>query len=65
MVGTNIKSPTVCIRIPQGIKDRIDKDIIESGDFSSASQWYLAAVREYLEKRERITKDRLGGGGVS
>ena len=62
MAETNIKSCTVCIRVPAGAKERIDKDIIESGEFASASQWYMAAIREYLEKREKIAKDRLGGG---
>ena len=62
MVSTNLKSATVCIRVPEKMKERIDQDIVESGEFSSASQWYLAAVREYLEKRE-AKKDRLGGGG--
>ena len=63
MVGTNTKSYSVCIRVPMGLKERIDQDIVESGDYASASQWYLAAVRDYVEKREKIRKDRLGGGG--
>ena len=64
MVGTNTKSYSVCIRVPMGLKERIDQDIVESGDYASASQWYLAAVRDYVEKREKIRKDRLGGGGL-
>ncbi len=67
MAGTNQKAYNVCIRVPVGIKEKIDKDIMESGEFSSASQWYLAAVREYLEKREsvRMKKEGLGGGGLT
>ena len=64
MVGTNTKSYSVCIRVPMGLKERIDQDIVESGDYASASQWYLAAVRDYVEKREKIRKDRLGGGAL-
>ena len=39
MVSTNLKSATVCIRVPEKMKERIDQDIVESGEFSSASQW--------------------------
>lgn len=50
----------VCIRLPPGLKKAVDEDVAETGDFNSASQWYLAAVRAYLEVRK---KERTGGGG--
>ena len=65
MNETNQKSVPICIRVPIGVKERIDKDILETKEFSSASQWYLAALREFLYKRESIRKDGSGGGGLT
>lgn len=52
----------VCIRLPPGLKKAVDEDVAETGDFNSASQWYIAAVRAYLEIRK---KERTGGGGLT
>ena len=61
MAGNN-QAYNVCIRVPAGIKEAVDKDVAESLEFNSASQWYMTAIREYLEKRK---KDRLGGGALT
>lgn len=55
----------VCIRVPAGLKEAVDKDVKETREFNSASQWYLAAIREFLESREKRAKDRSGGGGLT
>lgn len=63
MAGMN-QAYNVCIRVPAGLKEAVDKDVKETREFNSASQWYLAAIREFLETREKRAKDRLGGGGL-
>lgn len=63
MAETNQTAITVTIRLPYKLKEKIDRDVTESGEYTSAAQWYLQAIREYLEKREIQNKDGLGGGG--
>ncbi len=62
MAGMN-QACNVCIRVPVGLKEAVDKDVKETKEFNSASQWYVAAIREFLEVREKRAKERLGGGG--
>jgi len=64
MAGMN-QAYNVCIRVPAGLKEAVDKDVKETREFNSASQWYLAAIREFLESREKRAKDRSGGGGLT
>jgi len=63
MAGMN-QAYNVCIRVPAGLKEAVDKDVKETREFNSASQWYIAAIREFLETREKRAKERLGGGGL-
>ena len=63
MAGMN-QAYNVCIRVPAGLKEAVDKDVKETREFNSASQWYIAAIREFLESREKRAKDRSGGGGL-
>ena len=60
MAKDNLEPKNVCIRMPPGLKKAVEDDVAETGDFNSASQWYLAAIRAYLEVRK---KERTGGGG--
>ena len=53
---------TVCIRVPPGLRNAVDEDVAMSGEFNSPSQWYLAAIRAYLEIRK---KEHPGGGGLT
>ena len=52
----------VCIRVPPGLRNAVDEDVAMSGDFNSPSQWYLAAIRCFLEVRQN-NKEPPGGGG--
>jgi len=46
-------SVTFTVRLPYGLMESIKKDIADTGDFTSVSQWLNSACREYLAKRKR------------
>ena len=46
-------SVTFTLRLPYGLMESIKKDVEETGDFTSISQWLNSACREYLAKRKR------------
>lgn len=57
---SNIVNETVMLsmRFPKPMRDRIIKDIEETGDFSTITQWIQTAAREYLKIRETERANR-------
>lgn len=52
-VGNRInKSKTITMRFPAKLVERITKDIEDTGDFRTLTEWMQMAAREYLKKRE-------------
>lgn len=47
----------VGLRCPDGLLEMIDKDVEESNEFTSRSDWIVCAIREYLRVR------KISGGG--
>lgn len=59
--GVTMGTRFVGVRIPEGLFQNIVSDINTNGDYSTISQWILAACREYYKIR---LKDGNGGGGA-
>lgn len=60
------ESSVVGVRIPVGIVRLIDKDIQDSEEFVTRTDWLMTAIRFYLHHREdvgAIQRDSIGGGG--
>ena len=60
------ESSVVGVRIPVGIVRLIDKDIQDSEEFVTRTDWLMTAIRFYLHHREdvgAIQRDSVGGGG--
>lgn len=60
------ESSVVGVRIPVGIVRLIDKDIQDSEEFVTRTDWLVTAIRFYLHHREdvgAIQRDSIGGGG--
>lgn len=58
------ESSVVGVRIPVGIVRLIDKDIQDSEEFVTRTDWLMTAIRFYLHHREdvgAIQRDSIGG----
>jgi len=52
------RSTIVSIRIPDGLLEKIESDIEDSGDFTSRADYILSAIRHYEAYRVQLKKDR-------
>lgn len=57
------RSTVVSIRIPDGLLERIEKDIEENGDFTSRADYILSALRQYEDYRTKIIAERKAAFG--
>lgn len=63
------RSNFVGFRIPEGLLMKIDRDVEESAEFSSRSDYILCAIRSFMAQREKSVNDsglkHLNSGEVS
>ena len=52
------RTTATSIKIPDGLLSKIDQDVNTSGDFSSRTDWILAAIRMYEEHRVKLLAER-------
>ncbi|MFT0899785.1 hypothetical protein [Candidatus Methanoprimaticola sp. MG2] len=52
------RSTIVSIRVPDGLLEKIEKDIETSGDFTSRADYILSALRFYEEHRTKVLAER-------
>lgn len=61
-----VENVLVGLRVPRGLLTIIEKDVSESEEFVTRTDWLIAAIRFYLHHREQvgaIQRDSVGGGG--
>lgn len=46
------------VKVPIRLIELIDLDLESEGDFRNRSEWVLAAIRDYLDKRTEIIEKR-------
>ena len=52
------RSLVVSIRVPEGLLERVEKDVEENGDHASRADWIIAAMREYEKQRAKLIAER-------
>lgn len=52
------RSTVVSLRIPDGLLEKIEKDIEENGDFTSRADYILSALRFYEDYRTKLLAER-------
>ena len=52
------RSSIISVRVPDGLLNLIENDVEKSGEFCSRADWILAAIRYYLDQREKQIKLR-------
>lgn len=48
----------ISLRVPDGLLERIERDVENNGDHASRADWIVAAIREYEQQRTRIIAER-------
>lgn len=52
------RSLVVSIRVPEGLLERVERDVEENGDHASRADWIIAAMREYEKQRATLIAQR-------
>ncbi|MBE6519213.1 MAG: hypothetical protein E7Z70_06755 [Thermoplasmata archaeon] len=53
-----IRTAPTSVKIPPNILQFVDKDVETSGEFSSRTDWIVAAMREFMARRIDILSKR-------
>lgn len=60
-----VENVLVGLRVPRGLLTIIEKDVSDSEEFVTRSDWIMTAIRFYAHHREEvgaIQRDSVGGG---
>ena len=49
------RTTATSVKIPEGILSKIDRDVEQTKDFASRTDWIMSAIRYYLDYRKSIT----------
>lgn len=52
------RTTATSIKIPDGLLSRIDEDVETSGDFTSRTDYIIAAIRYYEDYRTKLLAER-------
>lgn len=62
-----VENVLIGLRVPKGLVTIIEKDVSNSEEFTTRSDWILSAIRFYADHRESlgaIQRDLPGGGSI-